>query len=193
MGPIQLFLVWCIWSRINEFSIPFVWLSLGEKKMGLNQSLHKKRSFPLKISSVNVTKLVTFTDEMLNRKLYFLCSELFLYDAFDQSWYEFQLKYLCFCFGFCKIEVPGSIFRDLWCYQSWKIAIESSESKKFLTSSTHFFFWWRLGRSFEMVKRNLGFREINKVLQKHELCSKGKVHIMDFLDKGNVDIMDFWE
>ena len=44
-----------------------------------------------------------------------------------------------------------------------------------------------------MVKRNLGFREINKVLQKHELCLKGKVHIMDFLDKGNVDIMDFWE
>ena len=130
MRPNQLFLVWCIWSRSNEFSSPFVWLSLGEKKMGLNQSLHKKRSFPLKISLVNLTKLVTFPEEMLNRKLYFLCSELFLYDAFDQSWYEFQLKYLRLCYGFCKIEVPGSVSRDLWCYQNWHIAIESSESKK---------------------------------------------------------------
>ena len=44
------------------------------------QPLHKKRSFPLTISSVNVTKstvscvtdLVTFTEEVLNRKLHFL-------------------------------------------------------------------------------------------------------------------------
>ena len=34
--------------------------------------------------------------------------------------------------------------------------------------------------------------ERKKLLQKHELCKKGKVHIMDFLDKGNVGIMDFW-
>ena len=48
------------------------------------QPLHKKGSFPLTISSVNVTKstvscvtdLVTFTEEVLNRKLHFLCSEL---------------------------------------------------------------------------------------------------------------------
>ena len=48
------------------------------------QPLHKKRSFPLTISSVNVTKstvscvtdLVTFTEEVLNKKLHFLCSEL---------------------------------------------------------------------------------------------------------------------
>ena len=42
--------------------------------------LHKKWSFPLRVSSVYVTKssvfyLVTFTEEMLNGKLYFLCSE----------------------------------------------------------------------------------------------------------------------
>ena len=29
------------------------------------------------------------------------------------------------------------------------------------------------------------------LLQKHELCTKGKVHIMNFLDEENVDIMDF--
>ena len=40
----------------------------------------KKLSFPLRTSSVNVTKsegtvdLVTFTEEMLNRKVHFLCS-----------------------------------------------------------------------------------------------------------------------
>ena len=33
-------------------------------------SLHKKSSFPLRISSVNVT----FTEEILNGKLHFLCS-----------------------------------------------------------------------------------------------------------------------
>ena len=43
-------------------------------------ALHKKWSFPLRISSVNMTKstgncgLVTFTEEILNGKLHFLCS-----------------------------------------------------------------------------------------------------------------------
>ena len=43
-------------------------------------TLHKKLSFPLRISSVNVTKsagtvdLVTLSEEILNRKLHFLCS-----------------------------------------------------------------------------------------------------------------------
>ena len=36
-------------------------------------------------------------------------------------------------------------------------------------------------------------RERKKLSQKHELCTKSKVHIMNFLDKRNVDIMDFWE
>ena len=35
-------------------------------------------------------------------------------------------------------------------------------------------------------------KEKKKLLQKHELCTKGKVHIMNFLDEENVDIMDFW-
>ena len=38
-------------------------------------SLHKKWSFPLQTSSVNVTKsAVTFTEEICNEKLHFLCS-----------------------------------------------------------------------------------------------------------------------
>ena len=36
-------------------------------------------------------------------------------------------------------------------------------------------------------------KERKKLLQKHELCTKGKVHIMNFSDEENVDIMDFWE
>ena len=36
-------------------------------------------------------------------------------------------------------------------------------------------------------------KEKKKSLQKHELWTKGKVHIMSFADEENVDIMDFWE
>ena len=44
------------------------------------KKLHKKWSFPLSISSVNVTKsavsaVVTFTEEILNENFIFLCSE----------------------------------------------------------------------------------------------------------------------
>ena len=49
----------------------------------MSQSLHEKENFPLTISSVNVTKsaekpadLVTFTEEILNGKLRFLCCVL---------------------------------------------------------------------------------------------------------------------
>ena len=38
----------------------------------------QKMKFPLRISSVNVTKsLVTFNEEILNGKLHFLCSAVF--------------------------------------------------------------------------------------------------------------------
>ena len=36
-------------------------------------------------------------------------------------------------------------------------------------------------------------KEGKKLLQKHELCTKGKVYIINFPDKGYVDIMDFWD
>ena len=36
-------------------------------------------------------------------------------------------------------------------------------------------------------------KEGKKLLQKHELCTKGNVYPMNFLDKGNNYIMDFWE
>ena len=36
-------------------------------------------------------------------------------------------------------------------------------------------------------------KERKKLLQKHELCTTGKVHIMNFSDEENVDIMNFLE
>ena len=69
----------------------------------------------------------------------FCAVSYYLYGVFDQGWYEFQLKYWHICFGLCKIEAPGSVSRDLWCYQNWHLAIENSESKKFLSSASHFF------------------------------------------------------
>ena len=36
-------------------------------------------------------------------------------------------------------------------------------------------------------------KERKKLSQKRELCTKGKVHLMIFLDEENVDIIDFWE
>ena len=64
----------------------FIVKSTGSKYISLlfdiklSLSLHRKLSFPLQISSVNVTKvscgLVTFTEEILDGKLYLMCSVL---------------------------------------------------------------------------------------------------------------------
>ena len=61
-----------------------------------------------------------------------------------------------------------------------------------------------LRRSFKMFKKKHTFlfnKEEKKLLQRNELCNegkvhikkKGKVHVMNFSDKGKVDITDFWE
>ena len=47
----------------------------NNKYMTLQHTLHKKCSFLLKVSSVNVTNLVTFTEETINGKFHFLCSD----------------------------------------------------------------------------------------------------------------------
>ena len=36
-------------------------------------------------------------------------------------------------------------------------------------------------------------KERKKLLQNYELCTKGKVYIINFPDEENVEIMDFWE
>ena len=70
-------------ARSDENTFKFDSSNCKFEVMFIKQShtLHKKWSLPLRISSVNVTKsaetcgFVTFSEEILNGKLYFLCSE----------------------------------------------------------------------------------------------------------------------
>ena len=69
----------------------------------LTPTLHKKWSFPLRVSSVNVTNsavycdLVTITEEIRNGKLHFLCSESFvaiwsLHEVMKLQSFEFSVS-----------------------------------------------------------------------------------------------------
>ena len=46
-------------------------------------TLQKISSFPLRISLIDVTKEITFTEEILNEKLHFLCSDRIKADALN--------------------------------------------------------------------------------------------------------------
>ena len=133
------------------------------EKDGTQPITAQKWSFPLKFS-----RKLRIWSHLLMKYLMEKFSELFvkvnyfLYGVFGQVWYEFQLKYWHLRFGFRKIEVPDSVSRDLWCYQNWHVAIENSESKKFLNSAWHFFLKWILSRSFRLVKGNISFYERKK-------------------------------
>ena len=63
-------------KRIRRIESHFYIVSLIINSKGMDLfTLHKKRSFPLRISSVNVTAdLVTSIEEILNGKRQFLCS-----------------------------------------------------------------------------------------------------------------------
>ena len=78
-GMKKKFIIWLIWysDSITELFEPLVCkLCLT----CLHIILHKKWSFPLRISSINITNsaancgLVTFTEKILNGKLHFFCS-----------------------------------------------------------------------------------------------------------------------
>ena len=76
-------------------------------------SLHKKWSFPLRISSVNVTKLefpadlVIFTEEIVNGKLHFLCSAFLNFSVADDL--------NCFWMGGIS-DRPHNAFSDICIY-----------------------------------------------------------------------------
>ena len=99
----------------------------------------------------------------------------FLYGVFDQGWYEFHLKHWHLHFGFCENEVP-ILFQGI--SDTTKIVIYyivtiGSSEKKVPWSGFIFHFIMK------MVKRNISFYERKKkLLQKHEFCTKGKLHIM---------------
>ena len=66
-------------------------------------TLHKKWGFPLRISSVNVIKslftadLVTSIKEILNGKLHFLCSDIYLYVFTYACICLHMYIYVCIC------------------------------------------------------------------------------------------------
>ena len=74
-------------KKDKYFMSCYIFILLFEKRhaSGPLHQLHKKWTFPLRISLVNVTKsavscdLVTFTGEILNGKLLILCSDLRIY------------------------------------------------------------------------------------------------------------------
>ena len=79
---------------IKEFSFDANW-------MEIHSTLHKNCSFPIRISSVNVTKsavladLLTFIEEILNWKLHFLCSvKMFIQDLSKHLWWKDLRKQL---------------------------------------------------------------------------------------------------
>ena len=161
MGPNQLFLLWCIWSSLIWAEQSFCVTISRREKDGTLLITAQKWIFPLKFSR----KLRIWSHllkKYLMEKFIFCSVNYFVYGVFDQVWCEFQLKYWHLRFGFCKIEVPDSVSRGLWCYQNWHVAIENSESKKLLSSARHFFLKWILSRSFRVVKGNISFYERKK-------------------------------
>ena len=87
--PPFLHVTWCnsvITWQTSENAFQNRWVPLfhftrpnhpNQSNQSYNPHCTKKWSFPLRISSVNVTSdLVTFTEEILNGKLHFLCSAL---------------------------------------------------------------------------------------------------------------------
>ena len=78
------FLIMRKWSTKNKIPEKIFTGKNISSWLGTQRSLHKNWSFPLRISSVNVLNpqfpedLVTFTEEILNGRLHFLCSEYWL-------------------------------------------------------------------------------------------------------------------
>ena len=73
----------CSWTKLRSLSRFFHFVEQRESR-------HKKSSFPLRMSSVNVTKspvdLVTLTNEILNGKLHFLSREVWIFFFTSKKW-----------------------------------------------------------------------------------------------------------
>ena len=163
-------------------------ISRREKDGAQPITAQKLWSFPLSISSVNVTKSSENCKKLwshllrkyLMENFIFCAVNYFLYGVFDQFWYEFQLKYLRLCFGFCKTEVPDSVSRDLWCYQNWHEAIENSESKKVLNLASHFFLWWRLRGLLKWLKEKSFCERKEEIITKKWTLLGRKISYYEF-------------
>ena len=103
------------------------------------ETLYKKWSFPLRIFLLNVTKsagncgLATFTEEILNRKLHFLCSEN------KQAVVSNITKIVVFFFNGILYIQSSNIGRSLFWQRSTYKWIYGIKKRSFNPSSVHFF------------------------------------------------------
>ena len=119
-----------------------------QRTLSLEGSILKETNLPFESGSTSVIpsrprwnrKSISFVWLLQERKS---CgpTSCFLYGVFDHGWYEFQLKYWWFCFGFCRIQVPDPASRDLWWHQHGHISNCNhwkSVRKKFFNTFSRF-------------------------------------------------------
>ena len=109
------------------------------------QPLHKKWSFPLRISSVNVTKsavssgFVTFTEAILNGKLHFLCSEPYKNGVSNAHHnYSFGLNVETkFVFSKWILTILAIIFWDILMFEKFSCHHKWNKSWLFVINMTY--------------------------------------------------------
>ena len=90
------------------------------------KTLHKKWSFPLRISSVNVTKFTVLCSERLHHKYFLKCSTVF-------NWFYKIDFYICFLqMGqsiqeWTKWNFLKSVFHKFYLVHSWILSYRSSK------------------------------------------------------------------
>ena len=110
-------LLWCLFVELEHMQ---------------HRILHKKWSFPLKISSVNVTKsagncgLVTVAEEIFNGKLHFLCCGIQHINLRSGNLLKRRPQHKCFHVNFTKFlrkhfftEHLGDCFYLSWYLTAW--------------------------------------------------------------------------
>ena len=109
------------WYTVSKFLTFWLKIFWSLDQMIYLKIMNKNWSFPLRISSVNVTKsavpadLVTFIEEILNGKLHFLCSLIAKHEAYglDSLTLEFIKNYLTNRNQRCKAGNCFSICRKI--------------------------------------------------------------------------------
>ena len=135
-------------------------------------TLHKKWSFPLRISSINVTKsagnceLVIFTEEILNGKLGFLCS-VRVHVSYVVNWKTVLFEWIqsvnnLYFFTFAKNE---NHVRKTY----------RTKFEKFLVEKLKIIFW---GVTFEVVTANRLKRDKKNWLKEKTFCTSSKRNII---------------
>ena len=108
--------------------------------------MHKKWSFPLGISSVNVTKpqkfadLVTFIEEILDGKLHFLCSVVWYItnhknnELFQFFMMKFRKPLTHWTIDHCTLSIPHQKTYFFWLFRG--LLLESNIGNKWTNTIT---------------------------------------------------------